>query len=84
MPEIDVAMTRVAVFIIEGQATVDVLDSFPEPTPDQACRIRRVMCLQQDIGVVEIARDPGQIGRKLFGFLVTTPGEIQHPQIGDG
>src|SRR5262245_49109313 len=42
-----------------------------------------MMGLEQDLPVIEIARDPEQIGRYFVGSVKQTPPLIEHPQIGN-
>src|SRR6266850_4344675 len=42
-----------------------------------------VMSLQRDLEVVELARDPEEIGGSLLGLFEPAPINIEDPQIGD-
>jgi hypothetical protein len=84
VPKIDVAMMRVAFFVIERQACIRMLAGLRQHAADPSCRPRGVVRLQQDFGVVQLTRDPEEISRNLVRPIEPAPAQVQTPQICDG
>ncbi len=67
-------------FIVERQAGVDVLASLRRHAAPEADRPGGVACLQQDVRVVELARDPEQFERDLLCARELPEGHVERPQ----
>jgi len=84
MPQIDVTVMRMALFIIEPQAGFYVFTGFRQLPAQPVQRPRGMVRLQQDLRVIELARNPEEIGRNFAPAIKPTEVHVEEPQVDNG
>jgi len=81
---VEVSVMCVALLVVERQTSVDIRSGFEQQTAFPKCRPRGVMRLELDLVIIELARDPEQIGRNLVCPIKLTSSDVEIIQASEG